>query len=370
MLKWILSISLLGVLAGGYGLYSRMDPTPLEPISDGGFSLVVIPDLQTYARETPALWDNVAGRGWRRLLDDPFNADLWRRVLRPFSVRDVQGMVDWVLLNKEKQNIRHLIQVGDFVGHADKEDEWRLISSEMNRLDSVVPFSITPGNHDLTDGCGGSENFDKFYPPSFFQKNKSFGGSYEGMQSSFFELSPTLLLVNLTVNASDAHLAWADKVITSHPTHKIIVVTHHWLGPEKDSGSGGAAYQAPQPGARVGIMKEKTCTTPFANSPEQMWLKLLSRHANVFLIISGHRRWTQTAYVRTHGKSGNVVHSVMADYSEEPNLSCFWVLRFDREMTKIDVRPISASDRRSCLQTQVRPALTSHRFEVSLLENR
>jgi hypothetical protein len=77
------------------------------------------------------------------------------------------------------------------------------------------------------------------------------------MLSSYFEISDSLLLLNLIVNAPDDHLVWADEVLRTHQQHRVIVVTHNWLGPISDETGDKGGTDRKNGEAIIGIMQKK-----------------------------------------------------------------------------------------------------------------
>ena len=111
------------------------------------------------------------------------------------------------------------------------------------------------------------------------------------------------LLINLDFGPSDTLLNWAAKLIESHPTHKVIITTHCYLyrdGTTLDSGD-----VAPP---------NKTGTNDGArNNGDQMWDKLVSKHKNIFLVLSGHDPSDDVVATQTVGDHGNVVTQILVD---------------------------------------------------------
>ena len=52
----------------------------------------------------------------------------------------------------------------------------------------------------------------------------------------------------------------------------------------------------------------------WGNDGEELWQKLLRRHANVMLVVCGHVRTGGLAYLASAGDRGNVVHQLLTDY--------------------------------------------------------
>ncbi len=74
----------------------------------------------------------------------------------------------------------------------------------------------------------------------------------------------------------------------------------------------------------------------------KLWTDLVSRHANVSLVLSGH--YVNQGLIVEKGVKGNTVYQVQADYQNpsvlEPN-SYFRILRFNPTAKTIDVKTYS-----------------------------
>lgn len=90
----------------------------LPPVSEGAFSIVVLPDTQAYSLSDPST----------------FHAE-----------------TQWIVDNLDSQNIAFVSQVGDIVDGL-QTSQFSTAVAAMDRLHGVVPYGIAPGNHDMTAG--------------------------------------------------------------------------------------------------------------------------------------------------------------------------------------------------------------------------
>jgi hypothetical protein len=103
----------------------------------------------------------------------------------------LEAMVDWVIENRERENIDFVLQVGDITEHgwwlpmwpgclgncslpschcpAEVALEWSAFFAQFRRLETAgIPFAIVPGNHDnIADGGGPLDGpgFSDYYGP-------------------------------------------------------------------------------------------------------------------------------------------------------------------------------------------------------------
>ena len=83
---------------------------------------------------------------------------------------------------------------------------------------------------------------------------------------------------------------------------------------------------------------------PDSNDGEDIWEKLVRKHKNIFLVLSGHVCGDGTGTLTSQGDHGNIVHQLLADYQDAtPNGGNGWlrILRFSPRNDKIHVRTYS-----------------------------
>ncbi|WP_390814343.1 metallophosphoesterase [Bremerella alba] len=271
------------------------DTLPATP--DGTFSIVVIPDTQSYQRDASRPGENA-------------------RVNPIFSRH-----IDWITQNLEQHNISFVSHVGDIVDR-NTPQQWECAQKCMDRLHGRVPYGISVGNHDMTR-AGDSSLFQQTFPASRFDSMPWYGGSYEPVDSlpghctnnaNSFQLFSAegidFLFLHLECNAPDHVLAWADGVLEQHADRKAIVTTHMGLGPLELPTNGEDYIHATK-----GRMKWKKTHGDNGNTPEQMWQKCFRKHSNLILICCGDQSRTQSMHLESVGIHGNTVHQALSDYS-------------------------------------------------------
>jgi hypothetical protein len=104
----------------------------------------------------------------------------------------LQGMIDWILRNREPENIDFVLQVGDITEHgwwlpmapgclqdcsrpdchcpAEVAEEWQVFDAQLRRLETArIPFALVPGNHDNIRSRGGpldGPGFSDYFGPA------------------------------------------------------------------------------------------------------------------------------------------------------------------------------------------------------------
>lgn len=226
-----------------------------------------------------------------------------------------------------------------------------------------LPFSVVPGNHDYDalwtdpayppqpdlkkDGVrhvGGLTGFRSAFSDrsEFFAGQPWYVGSHDGGADSaqvFIAGQCRFLHIGLQYHAPDASLAWAAAVIARYPGLPTIVSTHDYLGRDGKRNMGSNPLQS-----RL---------DPVDNNPEMMWQEFVSRHDQIFLVLSGHVGGQGLS--RDTNRSGNTVYQMMADYQgrgqtardagADSDIGDGWLrllrFRLDGDEPAIDVRTFS-----------------------------
>ncbi|SKB83410.1 hypothetical protein [Sphingopyxis flava] len=185
-----------------------------------------------------------------------------------------------------------------------------------------VPFSVVPGNHDYdalwTDPAfppqpergkngvrhvGGLDGFRSAFSEKsqVFKGQPWYVGSHDGGADSaqlFTAGQCRFLHIGLQYHAPDASLAWARSVIGRFPALPTIVSTHDYLGRD------GRRNLKSNP--------RQSRLDPHDNDPGMMWEEFISRHDQIFLVLSGHVGGQ--AFSVDKNRAGNAVYQMMADY--------------------------------------------------------
>ncbi|MDT7529435.1 serine/threonine protein phosphatase [Sphingopyxis sp. SE2] len=227
-----------------------------------------------------------------------------------------------------------------------------------------LPFSVVPGNHDFdalwTDPAhppqpeqekagvrhvGGLTGFRSAFSDksAFFAGQPWYVGSHDGGADSaqvFRAGQCRFLHIGLQYHAPDASLAWARAMIDRFPGLPTIVSTHDYLGRD------GRRNLKSNP--------RNSILDPLDNDPEMMWDEFISRHDQIFLVLSGHVGG-QGFSIDTN-RSGGKVYQMMADYqgrgqtakdagAEGSDVGDGWLrlltFRLDTAKPSIDVRTFS-----------------------------
>jgi|GEM_PF-784679 len=271
--------------------------TPLNKESEqdsDSFTLIVLPDTQGYAdirhKETQKHWPDIGDQ-------------------RSCFLRQTE----WIKKNKREMNIVMTVHVGD-ITQTDHEEEWEIADTAFKTIDNHVPYVLCSGNHDMgystkrrKTSQSRKSHFSSYFPPSRFTNNPLYDPHFgkdkklhfreEGKIENYFlflrEQGMKFLILTLEFKPRDETLAWANRIVAEHPDYRTIVVTHGYLTRKKGQRSEVDQY----------LVK--------GNSGQLIWEKFISRHKNIFLVLSGH---AMENLLTSKGKNGNIVHQVQADY--------------------------------------------------------
>ena len=96
----------------------------------------------------------------------------WPELIKPMS--------EWIVANRDKENIKYVLHVGDMVQTGDNEQEWQRFDAGTRPLEGQVPYVFAPGNHDFDKRKPGRSTvlFNKYFPLERAQKQPGFGGSF------------------------------------------------------------------------------------------------------------------------------------------------------------------------------------------------
>jgi hypothetical protein len=263
------------------------------------FTIVVLPDTQYYC----AIREPSAERRWGRDCREYF----------PAQTR-------WIVASRDRLNTVFVVHEGD-VTELDYDPEWELAAEAMGELDGVVPYALCVGNHDL--GCvprafaprgrwktaaNRHSHFAQYFPRGKYTGEPWFGGSMDNtLVNAYYTFAAAgmpFLIISLEFKPRDEALEWADRVVTAHPDHRVIVLTHAYLNNER---RGQKRLERGMDGYDVE-----------GNNGEQMWDRFVSQHANIFMVLCGHvggaGRDEAEGRLDSTGRHGNTVYQLLSDY--------------------------------------------------------
>ena len=231
-----------------------------------------------------------------------------------YNPTKLEGLYDWILANQESKKIAHVFGLGDITdawNTADKENEWIRAYQYISKLDGVIPYSLVRGNHDESKYL-----FKYFANEAYMSQFDGFiaEGDIRNFYKTFRMGETDYLLIGLDYSASDEMLDWASEVVVSYPNHKVIVTTHAYQGydgghlnPNNVNDGGDTSA----PGTDVDTSVNGGVPERNHNNGQQIWDKFVSKHPNIFLVLSGHIPMEDVFVLESEGIHGNTVTQML-----------------------------------------------------------
>ncbi len=242
--------------------------TSKEPVRDYDFTFVAVGDTQIVARK------------------DKEN-----------GTQKMNRIYEWILSQKEAQNIQYVMGLGD-ITDGNTAEEWNIAKAAICQLDGQIPYSLVRGNHDGSDKINATFNRAPY--------SHSYRGSYDGTLNNTWRTVLAgsnhipYLIMTLDYGPTDQVLAWAEQVVRAHPDHNVIITTHAYLFRDGTTLDSSDVCPPSSSGAQH-------------NNGDQIWEKFAKKHRNIVMVLSGHDPSGKVVVNQTKGSSGNVVTQFLID---------------------------------------------------------
>lgn len=302
---------------------------PAPDLDAGGpaSTLIVLPDTQFYACAYPQIF---------------------------------QQQTQWIVDHQRDQSIAAVLHTGDIVDN-DLDEQWQVASTSLHRLDGVVPYLITTGNHDMQPDRNShiAAYFDPARSGVQVRDPGRFDNSYQVVELA----GQSWLLLGIEFSPRDAVLRWAGEVLAAHAQLPAIVFTHAYLYSDGQRYDRAIMPLQPYHPDGYGFTQEQGI-----NDGEDIFRKLIEPHENVRLIVCGHVIPDGTARSVVTRASGSRVHQVLANYQLCNRCPCSEVeggggylrrMKFDAALSAIDVTTYSPH-----LATSLRDEENEFRLEL------
>jgi hypothetical protein len=205
----------------------------------------------------------------------------------------VRAALDWLVRARGDANVAFMTQLGDVTEHG-TEAEMRLADRVFRTADGKLPYSVLAGNHDVSgDDQRGDTPYLRTFGPQRFSRDRTFGGASADGYHHFHVVKAggrQWLVLALDWRMSDAGVAWAQRVIDTHPALPAILTTHDLVWADDD----GLAH--------------------LSDNGQRLWDRLIRRNDQIFLALGGHY-WPpgRTTMTNDHG---NPVHLHITNYQD------------------------------------------------------
>ncbi|NHI16153.1 metallophosphoesterase [Microbacterium excoecariae] len=232
---------------------------------------------------------------------------------------------DYVLDQRDEQNIQYLIHTGDIVDDFDQPYQWQNADPEYRKLDEAgLPYGVLAGNHDVGNQLADYSVYGKYFGEDRYAGNPWYGGSYEnnrGHYDLFTAGGIDFITVYMGWDPQQDAIAWMNEVLARYPERTAILNLHEFM----------------------------LTTGGLGPIPQQIMDEVVATNPNVHLVFSGHYH---DAFTRTDrfddtgdGVADRTVHSMLFDYQglSEGGLGYLRLLQFDNDGGQMRVRTYSPS---------------------------
>ena len=238
---------------------------------------------------------------------------------------NLNTMTKWIVDNREKWNIRYVIQSGDLVNDMLREKEWNAVATAFDAFVGKIPVFNIAGNHDIK---GMMHMYDDYYAVinrQKYQQYPTFGGE-EAQGRRRFDLvtigHEDFIIIGVGYNIQRVDYDWLNATLAQYADRTAILVAH-WY------------------------MELKPETELIADS--ELLHRVVAANPNVRYVLCGHRhglRHVEEMYDDDKdGEKERTVQAIMVDYQSLPNGGdgYFMMLTFDpanRTVTKTSYSPV------------------------------
>lgn len=319
----------------------------VAPVENFAYSFAVLGDLQELSEDyfnDHYLSDKTNG--------DPYDDVYSDEDTNPYDNKAeyLEMLYNWLIENKDEHKIKYVMGLGD-ITQKSYTAEWDYAKEQLYKLNGIIPFSVVRGNHDKLETQIWKKVDGKNYYDPALQKNSLFNktfndgiyraqidGSYNNdvtnTYNAFTVGKTKYLLLNLDYGASDAVLNWADGIIRKYSDHRVIITTHCYLFRDGTTLDRNDAYPASK-------------SQGGENDGDDMWNKLVSKHKNIILVLSGHDPKDDIVCTRTKGVNGNTVTQLLINPQHmDSNIGCtamVAMLYFSEDGNTVTVRYYSVA---------------------------
>ena len=275
--------------------------------ADGSFTFAVLPDTQHYSEKYP---------------------------------RTFTAQTEWLVAQRGPRRIAGVFHLGD-ITNRNTPAEWTNARDSMRRLtDTGLPCCLVPGNHDYGPGGNGSDRttlFDEYFPVADRKRAPDWGGCYDrepDRGANTFHLLESagrrFLVLGLEFGPRADVVRWANEVVAGHADCEVVLLTHAYVYHDdtRFDWQRFGKKQAWNPHV-YGMAK---ASQQDVHDGQQLWEKLVARHRNVILAVSGHVLGDGLGRVVTAAEDGREIPQLLVNFQMRPNGGDGW-------LRLIEVRP-------------------------------
>ena len=244
-----------------------------------------------------------------------------------FTEANMRTLYNWLLTKQAELNIQYVMGVGDITQSFNTSQtyynhEWPLAKEAISLLDGKLGYSLVRGNHDISSGLNAQFGVGTAYYNTLMEmaattnaEGRPMGGFRDAskIEDSYRKIiagGNKYIIFALEYYPTEDTVTWMNELLTENSDYTAIVTLHCFVNrdttfvdlhetttPEEDAGRENWAQTAT--GGNV--------------SPRALWERVLSKHANVQMVISGHVDEDNVLINAMQGDNGNTVTFMLTD---------------------------------------------------------
>ena len=247
-----------------------------------------------------------------------------------------KGIYEWILANKDSKNISYVMGVGDITqayykgyGSGIWVQEWENAGDALSVLDGEIGYSLVRGNHDITDGFNGTFGKTTTTTAAYYQAlaalaatNDSEGRPMAGflneskIEDTYRKIEAgghKYIIFTLDWHPTEECLVWLDATLAANSDYTAIITLHTFATRDATIIDD---YEDTFPHENLTGSRpnwEEVSASGGQVAPKVLWQTVLSKHANVKFVLSGHIDEDNILVEQFPGANGNTVTSMLID---------------------------------------------------------
>jgi hypothetical protein len=226
---------------------------------------------------------------------------------------EYERMTRWVVDLAAQREVAAVVHTGDLVQSwvdPDQSDarariEFERASAAQGILEEAgLVTTVLPGNHDSKRGIDTSL-YNAYFGPERYAEAPGFVAPIApGDASSSYTIVDAgpapMLVLSIGYGYGERELAWAERVVTEHPAHNIVIATHEHLTPL----------------TRFDPARRAT-DNRWLSRADELWSRVVEPNRQVVAVLAGHYHGLGAIVTPdAGGAAGRTVVELLADYQE------------------------------------------------------